>query len=335
MLKRLTAIAALAGLLAAPAFGQGAPEKTTVNLGVGGKPLLYYLPLTIAERKGYFKEQGLDVSINDFGGGAKSLQALVGGSVDVVTGAYEHTIRMQAKKQDIVAVAELGRFPGIVVAVHKSKVDKIKSAADLKDMKIGVTAPGSSTMLTVQYAMVKAGLKPTDAAFIGVGGGASAVAAMKKGEIDAISHLDPVIAKLEADGDAVVLIDTRTEAGSKALWGGSNPAAVLYMKRDFMEKNPNTTQRLTNALVKALKWLATAKPEDVAATVPEEYFLGDKALYLKAVAKSLEAYSRDGVATEAGMKSVLATLQTLDPSFATTQIDLAKTFEPKFAKAAK
>jgi NitT/TauT family transport system substrate-binding protein len=132
-----------------------------------------------------------------------------------------------------------------------------------------------------------------------------------------------------------VLIDTRTEAGSKALWGGSNPAAVLYMKRDFMEKNPNTTQRLTNALVKALKWLATAKPEDVAATVPEEYFLGDKALYLKAVAKSLEAYSRDGVATEAGMKSVLATLQTLDPSFATTQIDLAKTFEPKFAKAAK
>ena len=43
-------------------------------------------------------------------------------------------------------------------------------------------------MLTVQYAMVKAGLKPGDASFVGVGGGASGVAAMKKGEIDAISH---------------------------------------------------------------------------------------------------------------------------------------------------
>ena len=96
-----------------------APEKTKVTLGVGGKPLLYYLPLTIAERKGFFKEQGLDVEINDFGGGAKSLQALVGGSVDVVTGAYEHTIRMQAKGQDIRAVIELGRFPGIVLAVRK------------------------------------------------------------------------------------------------------------------------------------------------------------------------------------------------------------------------
>ena len=335
MLRRTFLAAAAAVLAAGPALAQGAPEKASVNLGVGGKPLLYYLPLTVAEKKGFFKEEGLDVAINDFGGGAKSLQALVGGSVDVVTGAYEHTIRMQAKGQDIVAVAELGRYPGIVIAVHKSKADQIKSAADLKGMKIGVTAPGSSTMLTAQYAMVKAGLKPTDAAFIGVGGGASAVAAMKKGETDAIAHLDPVISKLESDGDIKVLIDTRTEAGSKALWGGSNPAAVLYMKRDFVEKNPNTTQRLTNALVKALKWLATAKPEDVAAVVPEEYHLGDKQLYMEAVKKSLEGYSRDGVASEAGMQSVLATLQALDPELSSAKIDLAKTFDPKFARAVK
>ncbi|WP_348239983.1 ABC transporter substrate-binding protein, partial [Salmonella enterica] len=106
-------------------------EKPKLTLGVGGKPLLYYLPLTIAERKGFFKEEGLDVEINDFGGGAKSLQALVGGSVDVVTGAYEHTIRMQAKGQDIRAVIELGRFPGIVLAVKKEKENAIRSPADL------------------------------------------------------------------------------------------------------------------------------------------------------------------------------------------------------------
>src|ERR671920_2064786 len=227
-----------------------APVKPKVLLGVGGKPLLYYLPLTIAERRGFFKEQGLDVEINDFGGGAKSLQALVGGSVDVVTGAYEHTIRMQAKGQDVVAVTELGRFPAIVIAVKKEKAGEVKSAADFKGLKIGVTAPGSSTALTAQYAMVKAGLKPSDAAIIGVGSGASAVAAMKKGEIDVISHLDPVIAKLEADGDVQVLIDTRTEAGTRALFGGSNPAATLYTKKDFLEKNPQTAQRLVNAFVK-------------------------------------------------------------------------------------
>src|SRR5690606_27711140 len=118
-MKLKTILAAAAAVMPAAGAAQAAPEKPPPTPGVGGKPLLHYLPLTIAEQKGYFKEEGLDVEINDFGGGAKSLQALIGGSVDVVTGAYEHTIRMQQKGQDIRAVLELGRFPGIVLAVKK------------------------------------------------------------------------------------------------------------------------------------------------------------------------------------------------------------------------
>jgi NitT/TauT family transport system substrate-binding protein len=328
------AAAALATGIAPKAAAQpaGAPEKSKVVLGVGGKPLLYYLPLTIAERRGLFKEEGLDVEINDLAGGARSLQSLVGGSVDVVTGAYEHTIRMQAKGQDIRAVVELGRFPAIVIAVRKEKAGQIKSAADFKGAKIGVTAPGSSTALTVQYAMVKAGLKPTDAAYVGVGGGAGAVAAMKKGEIDVISHLDPVIAKLEADGDIQILIDTRTEAGTRALFGGSNPAAVLYTKQDFIERNPNTTQRLVNAFMKSLKWVNSATPEEIADAVPPEYHLGDKPLYLKAVANSKEAYSRDGIVSPQGMASILDMLKTLDPELQNAKVDVAKTFDDRFVK---
>jgi NitT/TauT family transport system substrate-binding protein len=322
----------LAAALDRRAFAQGAPEKSKVILGVGGKPLLYYLPLTVAERKGFFKEEGLEVEINDFGGGAKSLQALIGGSVDVVTGAYEHTIRMQAKGQDVRAVVELGRFPAIVLAVKKDKAGQVKSAADFKGLKIGVTAPGSSTALTAQYAMVKAGLKPSDAAFIGVGGGASAVAAMKKGEIDVISHLDPVIAKLEADGDIRVLIDTRTEAGTRGLFGGSNPAATLYSKKDFLDRNPVTTQRLVNAFMKSLKFIQGATAEQVAEVVPPEYHLGDKPLYVRAVQNSLESYSRDGVVARAGMESVMDMLKQLDPELKDAKVDLAATFDERFVR---
>lgn len=330
------AASTLAGPLPSIGFAQGGkgPEKASISLGVGGKPLLYYLPLTIAERKGFFKEEGLTVAINDFGGGARSLQALIGGSVDVVTGAYEHTIRMQAKGQDIRAVCELGRFPGVVIAVRKSEAGTIKSPADFKGKKIGVTAPGSSTALTAQYAMVKAGLKPTDAALIGVGGGASAVAAMKKGEIDLISHLDPVIAKLEADGDIQVLVDTRTEAGTRALFGGSNPAAVVYTKKDFIDQNPVTMQRLVNAFLKSLKWLATATPESVADVVPPEYHLGDKPLYMQAVKNSLESYSRTGLLPADGMRSVFDLVKTIDPEMQGAAIDLAATVDDRFVKAA-
>jgi len=210
---------ALTASLIGPARSQ-AIEKKQVTLGVGGKAALYYLPLTICDRLGYFREQGLDVTINDFRGGAQSLQALVGGSVDVVTGAYEHTIRMQAKGQDVRAVIELGRFPGIVLGVRKDRAASYKSAANLKGAKIGVTAPGSSTNFFVMYLMAKAGLKPTDASYIGVGASASAVAAMKKGDIDALSNIDPMMTKLEQDGDIKVVADSRTEEGTRAIFGG-------------------------------------------------------------------------------------------------------------------
>jgi NitT/TauT family transport system substrate-binding protein len=182
--------------------------------------------------------------------------------------------------------------------------------------------------------MVKAGLKASDAPIIGVGGGASAVAAMKQGQVDLISHLDPVISKLEADGDVSALIDTRTEAGTKALFGGANPAAVLYLKNDFAEKNPVTTQKLVNAFVKALKWLETAKPEEVADLVPAEYHLGDKPLYLRSVKNSLESYSRTGVSSPEAMKSMYDALKLLDPELANSKVDLGKTFIDSFAKKA-
>ncbi len=337
-IERRTVLAGLGalslGTLPLPAFAQGAPEKSKLVLGVGGRALLYYLPLAIADRRGFFKEQGLEVEINDFAGGARSLQALVGGSVDVVAGAYEHTIRMQAKAQDIRAVVEMGRFPGIVIAARKEVAARIKSPADFRGVKIGVTAPGSSTALTVQYAMVKAGLKATDAPIIGIGGGASAVAAVVQGQVDVISHLDPVVSKLEADGLITTLIDTRTEAGTRALFGGSNPAAVIYSRQEFIEKNPNTMQRVVNACVKALKWLETATPDQVADTVPPEYHLGDRAVYLQAVAKLKESYSRTGIASLEGMQSVLDVLKQLDPELATATVDLSKTFNPAFAQKA-
>jgi NitT/TauT family transport system substrate-binding protein len=333
MLRKLIATAALAALTATAAHAQ-APEKKDVKLGVGGAPALYYLPLALAEKLGHFREQGLTVEVNDFKGGSQSLQALVGGSVDVVAGAYEHTLRMQAKNQDILAVIEMGRYPAITLAVKKDKAGTIKSAADLKGAKIGVTAPGSSTNMVVWYLMAKAGLKTDDASFVAVGTGAAAVAAIQKGEIDAISNIEPVISKLTSTGDIVVINDTRSTEGNTKVFGGPMPAAVLYMKRDFMEKNPNTTQALVNAFYKSLKWLEKATPEQIADNVPADYHLGDKALYISAVKASLEAYSRDGIITPDGIKRSMEFLQMFDKDMKDAKIDTAKTWDGRFTKKA-
>jgi sulfonate transport system substrate-binding protein len=329
----LSAALVLLGAAQAPVHAQ-ALEKKQITLGVGGKTSLYYLPLTIAERLGHFKEQGLEVTINDFRGGAQSLQALAGGSVDVVTGAYEHTIRMQAKGQDVRALVELGRFPGIVLGVRNDRASGFKSPADLKGMKIGVSAPGSSTNFFVMYLLAKAGLKPTDASYIGVGIGPSVIAAVIKGEIDAMSNLDPMMTKLELDGQIKVVADTRTEEGTRAIFGGSNPAAVLYAKQDFIARNPNTVQALVNAFYKTLKWLESATPEQVTATVPEEYWLGDRALYTAAVKANKPVYSVTGIIPAAGMKSASDMLVSFDDELKNAKLDLAKTFDDRFVKKA-
>jgi NitT/TauT family transport system substrate-binding protein len=335
IIKLAAGILATALILSgASAQAQDKVEKPDLVLGVGGKSALYYLPLTLAERLGYFKEQGLNVTITDFGGGSKSLQSLIGGSADVVTGAYEHTIRMQSKGQEITAVMELGRFPGMVLAVRKEKAAQVKSFGDLKGLKIGVSAPGSSTNFFVNAMIARDGVKPDQVAIIGVGTGLSAVAAIKKGEIDAICNLDPVITKLEQDGDIVILADSRTDAGNMKLFGGNNPAAVVYFKSDFISKNPVTVQHLANAFYKAIKWLEKATPEDVAKTVPEEYYLGDKALYLAAVKASQQMYSKTGIITPQGMQNGLNLLLQFDPEMKDAKIDLNRTFDDRFVKKA-
>src|SRR5215212_6850580 len=109
------------GIAPASALAQ-ALEKPKITIAVGGKNLFYYLPLTIAERLGYFKDEGLTVEIVDFPGGAKALQAMIGSCADIVSGAYEHTINMQAKGINIVGIALEGRYSGIVLGVHKNKI---------------------------------------------------------------------------------------------------------------------------------------------------------------------------------------------------------------------
>jgi NitT/TauT family transport system substrate-binding protein len=327
---------ALAGLAVWQGMGRAAraqqPERPSLRLGVGNKSHLYYLPLTLAERRHHFQEYGLDIAIADFEGGGDALDALMAGSVDVVTGAYEHTLRMQAKGKDIRAVIELGRFPGIVLAVRKDRA--YGSFADLKGMKIGVTAPGSSSDFFVRYLMAKAGLKGTDAIFVGVGGGPAAVDAMRSGELDVIANYDPVITRLLRDGAIRIVADTRFPRVNYDLFGGTNPAAVLYAREDFIAANPNTMQALVNAFYKTLKWIATATTDEIVASVPQEYFLGDRDVYVTALRSNLLVYSKTGLITRQGMASALSMLAAFDPELAGAKIDLRKTFDDRFIRRA-
>src|ERR671933_2398728 len=174
---RMWKVVVLTVMLVATGIAHGqALEKKRITFAVGGKSLLYYLPLTIAERKGYFKNEGVDVEIVDFPGGAKALQAMVGGSADIVSGAYEHVVDMHAKGVEVQEFVLQDRYSGIVLGLAKAKAASYKSAKDLRGLKIGVTAPGSSTNIFVNALLARDGLAPDAVSIIGVGASSGAVA---------------------------------------------------------------------------------------------------------------------------------------------------------------
>ena len=336
-MKRL--IQALAALALGIAFVSGAaaqaPEKKKITIAVGGKSLFYYLPLSVAERKGYFRDEGLEVEIPDFAGGAKALQALVGGSADFVSGAYEHTINMAAKKQPIKAVVLQLRYSAIELVMPKDRAARYRGGRDLKGLKIGVTAPGSSTNMFVDNLLVKDGMKPTDVSIVGVGAGAGAVAAMEKGEIDALANLDPVVTQLESTGKFVSVVDTRTEKGMKDVYGGDYMAAVIYVTDEFVRKNPNTVQAVVNAMVRADKWIAKATPQEIVDLMPAEYKAGSPSLYKEGLLKNMIGYSEDGTMSLKAAENVYKVLAKFEPSVMKAgKIDLSQTFDNSFVKKA-
>jgi NitT/TauT family transport system substrate-binding protein len=331
-----SAAAFAAASVAAPSlWAQSKLEKTKISIAVGGKAAFYYLPLTISEQLGYFKAEGLEVEISDFAGGSRALQALIGGSADIVSGAYEHTINMQAKNQAIEAIVLMGRAPQIAMGVSNKTMPKYRSVADLHGKKIGVSAPGSSTNMVANLVLSRVGLHPGDVSFVGVGTAAGALTALRSGQIDAISNTDPVMTMLEQKGDVKIISDTRTLKGTLEVFGGPMPAACLYTHSDFVQKNPNTCQALANAIVHGLKWLQTAGPSDIIKTVPENYLLGDRGLYLASFNKVREAIALDGMMAEEGTRTALKALASFDPAIKADKIDLSKTYTNEFARRAK
>ncbi len=310
-------------------------ERTRLVMAVDGKASLGFLPLTIAQQLGYFKAEGLDLEINDWGNGDRALQAIVNGAADVCATAFAKTIELQAKNQWFQAFALQARTPQIAFGVSVRNMPHFKTGADLKGRKIGVSAIGSASYLTVVLVLARFDLKPSDVNFLELGSTASALTALRSGQVDAIGHTDPVMSMLEQKGEVKIIADARTLKGTTDLFDGPMPSACLVTAGEFIQKNPNTCQALTNALVHALKWLQTAGPGDIIKTVPDSYLLGDRALYLASFDQLRESISPDGLMPENGPRTVLRALAMINPDIKADKIDLSKTFTNVFVRRAK
>jgi len=311
----------------------GAPEKKHLVVAVGGVSQFIYLPLTLAKQLGYFQDEGLDIEIQSLRGGGEAARALIGGSADIVTGFYDHTIQTQPKGERLVMVCLYDRFPGLVLLVSKRAASQIQSVKDLRGKKIGVTAVGSSTHFMVGYLLSRNGLKLDDVTIVQAGTGATFASALKN-TIDAGVTVDPTATTLIDAGDAVVLADTRTPEGTRQVYGGTYPAGGNYTTADFVKKNPNAIQHLVNASVRALRWIQGHRPEEIADKMPADFYGGNKPLYVASLTKTMPLFSPDGRMPADGPDTVRKVLAAFDRDVANAQIDLRATYDMSFVDRA-
>jgi NitT/TauT family transport system substrate-binding protein len=324
VLKRIVLCFLVLGFLGLEGCSHLAPE---IKIAIGGQAQLIYLPVTLAQELGFYKEAGLNVTLLDFPGGAKALEALMGGSTDVVCGFYDHTIQMAAQGKELQAFIAMLRYPGLVLA--SPSIDRIE---DLKGKTVGVSAPGSSTQMFLNYLLVAHGMKPEDVSSASIGMSATAVGAITHNKVDAAVMTDPALAIVRKQMPGLhLLADTRTAEGVRSVFGvESYPSAVLYSKAEWVTKNRETAAKLAGVITKTLSWMRSHTPEEIRDKMPASFRTDDVATDVEVLRTAQAMLSVDGKFTPEAVEAVRKVLSTSLEAVRDANVDLSKTYSNQF-----
>lgn len=329
----LSACGSSGGSSSGSGSGSGSSE-IPLKIMVGGLSKQIYLPNMLTQQLGYFKQEGLNVTLIDEASGQSSENEVLAGQVDAGSGSYNHTIELQAAGKNMECVVQMDIAPGEAEMVSSKEAGTITSVAALKGKNLGVTELGSGTQTLTTVLLHKAGITPDQVHFIPVGAGDTFIAAMQQGKIDAGMTTEPTISRLLSTGDAKTLVSLLTPQATESALGGPYPFICLFMNNDYVNSHKATVQKLVNAYVKTMKWMHTHTAAQIADMMPADYYAGDKAAYVAALQNQMGIFSPDGVMPTGGPEFVLTTEQQTNTSVQGKQIDLTKTYTNEFVNAA-
>jgi NitT/TauT family transport system substrate-binding protein len=311
-----------------PSSTQKHSSRTRVTIMVGGMSKIIYSAATLAKVLGFYEKAGIDVYPIDEPAGGDATTALVASQVDGAMGYYNHTVDMASKGKQVECVVQIGVTPGHAVVVPPNS--SIKSANDFKGKTLGITETGSSTDFELQYIAKRVGINGDQFTRLGVGAGNSFIAALQHGQIDGGITSQPTIGRLVSSGQAKILIDLQNLTETKNAFGGTFPSTCMYMRNDYVKAHPDAVQKLVNAYVWTLKWVATHTSTQFTDKMPADYVGTDRNLYIQDVDASKTFWAKNGIMPKDGPPTILKFLSTFNPTVAGAKINLSQTYTNKF-----
>jgi NitT/TauT family transport system substrate-binding protein len=316
----------------------GKPDRPRVRLAFLGTGLqTQQMPIALADTLGFYKDEGLDVAMVNLPSNSKTLEALVGGSVDVAGIGYAQTIQMAAEGQRVRAFFIGVRRMNVVLAVAPSAVSKIRRVEDLKSAVLGIPSPGSPTHQWVNFILSAHGVRPSEVSAVGIGSGASALAAVESGRIDAVGlsggdHLR----LLRRNPELRILVDGSSPEGMREVYGGDLFASgAMAAKQSWLDRNPDPAARLARAGQRALRWIAEHSPEEILGRLPESVRSPDAAADIQVIRWSLPMFTVDGRMPKGAPEAVKRSLDPTIDKVRESKFDLATTWTNQFLPESK
>ena len=335
--RRRSFLLSATGAFAVPCGAWAAVEplrgSQRVTLALAARQSLYHLPLTLADQLGFFRQAGISVEWLAHDSGAKALASALQGQADVVAGAFDHLFGLQHKGLNYQGFVQMGRTPQVSLGVA-SRLE-LRSVMALKGARLGITSLNSSTHWMACQWLLQNGLLPEDVVFVEVGSSPLVVDALRSGAIDALCNPDPVMHWLEQKNEIRVMGEARSLMATRKLMGGQVPGACLLARADFLQRQPDVAQALSDAVVHALKWLQTAGLTDILKTVPAQYWLGDRAIYLGAFEKLRESYALDGLIAGDAVMNAWRAHARLPGRLSSARLSVGQTYTNTFAMKSK
>jgi NitT/TauT family transport system substrate-binding protein len=288
-----------------PAQAQ-APKKVKITIPVIAHSMT---PVFLAQNKGFFADEKLDVAVTSTNGGGPDIRALIAGDVDFSYTTGDNVILAQQEGKKLIIVMSALNKLFINWAMHKDVAkakgvttsmplnEKIKA---LKGLTVGVTNPGALTAHLAAFVVRKAGYNPQqDVHIIPVGSGPTWLAALENRKVDVALTAPPVPDTAISRGFAILLIDNaRGEDPSIPEFLMEN----LIVRPETIVKDGDTIRRMVRALTKANQWALQSTPEQVADALKPSMTTIKPDLLLAGVHAVRPALSKDGRTSERGVQ---------------------------------
>ena len=227
---------------------------------------IFYAPQYVAIEEGYFKDEGLDLTLVTGFGADKTMTAVISGEADIgFMGAEASVYAYQEGATDaVVNFAQLTQRAGNFLVAREEMPDF--KWEDLKDKKVLGGRKGGMPEMVFEYILRKNGLDPQKDLTIdqSIDFGSTAAAFTGDTSADFTVEFEPSATALEKEGAGYVVASLGVDSGYV-------PYTSYSAKTSYMEKNPEIIQKFTNALQKGMEYVQSHTPEEIAEVIAPQF----------------------------------------------------------------